>query len=385
MPAHRKIFLKIGIILNEKGVTVMTESEIVERLRSGLPFEGLPQVSVEEITIQPRTAAQFDAVLTLNAGGQRVPVMLELKNFCTPRATAQIVPWLAQLKRAQPRTAFALVCPRMSPDVQRICAESNVDFIDLAGNVFINVPGTLYLYRTGMKGNPEDSRIVFRDPYGGRASRVLRVLLEKRRPWRLSDIASEIAAESERIGMDFRISLASISKTLRSLSEELLVRREDSIVKAADPKRLLLKWAEKYRERYRWRARSSFKAPNPFGPSVEDVARALEGLGGMIAFTGAAAASTQAPYVDVNSIEILADPTAANLIRNRAQAPRAGPDLRVIYPFDSGVFMYRRIIGGLPLASDVQVFLDLYGRGGRDAKQADFLMANSLEPRWRAA
>jgi len=71
---YKKSFLLVRIISTEKGVSVMTESEIFERLRSGLPFEGLPQVSVEEFTIQPRAGAQFDAILTLNAGGQRVPV-----------------------------------------------------------------------------------------------------------------------------------------------------------------------------------------------------------------------------------------------------------------------------------------------------------------------
>lgn len=366
----------------------MTEADIVQQIRSGVPFQGLPQIFVENVQVQPRAEVgrRFDAEVTLNAGGQRVLVLAEVKNVCTPLVVAQIVPWLAQLKLVQPRAAVALVCPRLSPEAQRICGESNVDFIDLTGNILINVPGVFYLYRTGMKAVRDAGRPGLRDPYGGRASRVLRVLLEKRRPWRLSDIASEIRSESERMRLDYGVSLASISKTLRSLEEELLLRRDNSAVTVPDPKRLLMIWAEKYRERYRWRTRTSFKATNPFGPRIEDVARSLGGSEAMIVFTGAAAASLQAPYVDLSSIEILAEPDAAAMIGDRAsRGPSKGPDLRVINPFDTGVFMYSNELNGVRLASDVQVFLDLYARGGRDAKQADFFMANSLEPRWRAA
>jgi hypothetical protein len=56
----------------------------------------------------------------------------------------------------------------------------------------------------------------------------------------------------------FAISLRAISKALSSLDEQLWMRRQGSSVVVLEPRRLLLEWAEKYKERYRWRLRSSF-------------------------------------------------------------------------------------------------------------------------------
>jgi len=363
----------------------MTQAQIVESLRQGEPFAGMPQILVENVSFEERAATKAEANLTLNAGGRRVPVVLEVKTLCTPRIAEQLVPWLAQIKRARPGSAVALVCPRISPDSQRLCAENEVDFIDLSGNVYLNVPGTIYVLRTGMKAAPESSRTTFRDPFSGRASRVLRVLLNRRQVWRPGEIASALEEESERLGVDFRISLPTISKTLKSLEEELLIRRNGSLVTVPDPKRILMRWAEKYRERYRRRARTAVQIPNPFGATAEDVAKGLEGLEGTMAFTGAAAASEKAPLVDVDSMEIAATPSTAKLIQSRAQGPKRGPDLRIVFPADDGVFLYGTNLGSIPLVSEIQMFLDLYARGGRDTKQADLLMTSVIEPRWRAA
>jgi hypothetical protein len=45
----------------------------------------------------------------------------------------------------------------------------------------------------------------------------------------------------------------------------------------------------------------------------------------------------------------------------------------LIYPYDAGVFLYCRREGKVPIVSNLQAYLDLYARGGRDLKQADYL------------
>jgi hypothetical protein len=49
------------------------------------------------------------------------------------------------------------------------------------------------------------------------------------------------------------------------------------------------------------------------------------------------------------------------------------------------VFLYARTEASVPLVSNIQAFLDLYARGGRDLKQADYLLDNVIERRWKAA
>jgi len=47
--------------------------------------------------------------------------------------------------------------------------------------------------------------------------------------------------------------------------------------------------------------------------------------------------------------------------------------------------MYARYEGNVPVVSDVQSYLDLFSRGGRDLKQAQYLLENRIRTNWKAA
>ena len=61
------------------------------------------------------------------------------------------------------------------------------------------------------------------------------------------------------------------------------------------------------------------------------------------------------------------------------------PGLRFLYPYDEGVFLYARTDTSVPRVSNIQTYLDLYARGGRDLKQADYLLENVIAARWKTA
>jgi hypothetical protein len=298
------------------------------------------------------------------------------------------------MKSLREDVAFALICPALSPQSQAYCIENGIDFLDLAGNISINVPGKFTLQRLGIRSKERtESTGLFPtiNVFSGRSSRVLRVLLQKPKSWTLTEIAKEIAAETERLSgtfrnqqIEFAISLGAISKALSSLEEQLWIRRKGSSILVPEARRLLTEWAEKYRERYRWRLRSSFQTPNPFGPNVSDIAEGLRPLiPGPYAFTGAAAA-IDAPFIELDRIDVfLSESETDKRLRQLDQRQGSGPRLRFIYPYDIGVFMYSRIETSVPTVSNIQAYLDLYARGGRDLKQADFLLSSAIEPRWK--
>jgi hypothetical protein len=99
------------------------------------------------------------------------------------------------------------------------------------------------------------------------------------------------------------------------------------------------------------------------------------------------AASIEAPFVDIEVIDIFLRVTATDndskLRTLKAEAP-VGPALRFIYPHDDGVFMYAKKVSNALVVSDVQAYLDLYARGGRDLKQAEVLLSSSIQKRWSA-
>jgi hypothetical protein len=367
---------------------------VLDALRKQVPVKDLPGVRIAQVRQEPERP--FDLSFELTSGKNRILVIGEIKQAPSPKLLAEIGPWIQRMKSLKADAAFAVVAPALSPQAQAYCVANGIDFLDLAGNVSIQVPGKFTLQRLGRRSpernQPSDSSRSM-NVFSGRSSRVLRVLLENPKLWSLTDIAKELAAEGKRVQCSFRqpvefaVSQGSISKALSSLEEQLWIRRQGSAVLVPEPRRLLVEWAEKYKERYRWRLRSSFELPNPFGSGVSRINEQLqEELGGVYAFTAAAAASLVAPFVELDRVDIfLGSEESGVRLRKLAERESTGPKLRLIYPYDNGVFMYCRREGGVPIVSNLQAYLDLYARGGRDLKQADYLLSNAIEPRWRAA
>ncbi|PYV70884.1 MAG: hypothetical protein DMG97_17875 [Acidobacteria bacterium] len=374
---------------------IQTEQVIVESLRNQIPVRDLPGVSINDVQEQPKQP--FDVSFELRSGRNRIQVLGEVKRAFSPRLLEEIAPWIQRLKSLRPDVAVAVIAPFLSSQAQAFCAQNEIDFIDLAGNLSINVPGKFTLKRSGMKSrestpSSENQRTL--NVFSGRSSRILRVLLEKPKTWSITELARELATESARFRqitsveqVTFEISLGSVSKVIASLEEQLLVRRRAGDVVVPEPSRLLVQWAEKYKERYRWRLRSSFQTNNPFGQDLQSISAGIERVAtGTYAFSGAMAASIEAPFVDIEVIDIflMAGEADAKLRTLKAQ-PSVGAMLRFIYPYDDGVFMYSKRVGKALVASGVQAYLDLYARGGRDLKQAEVLLSNSIQRRWGAA
>jgi hypothetical protein len=378
-------------------MAIETEQVVAQALRGQLPLKGLPGVSIQNVREQPEQP--FDISFEILSGPNRILVLGEIKSAFSPRSLEEIGPWIRRLKSLRRDVAVAVIAPLLSPQAQAFCVENGIDFLDLAGNIFINVPGKFTLQRTGMRargefGTPSASaRLV--NVFSGRFSRVLRVLLEQPRPWTVTEIARELAAESTRFaerypgaGVDFKISQGSISKAVAGLEEQLAVRRRRTAVIVPEPGRLLEQWADKYKERYRWRLRSSFQTGNPFGSELAAIASGVSPLiQGPYAFSGAMATTGDAPFIDIDVVDVFVlggAASAAGLRELKSQAS-SGPPLRVITPYDAGIFMYAREAGGAPIVSPVQAYLDLYARGGRDLKQAEYLLNNIIQPQWRSA
>jgi hypothetical protein len=375
-----------------------TRNTVLSALREGEPFEGLPGVQVGKL--DSKGAEGFDLAFELKSGANKVFVLGEVKSHVTPKQLEDIRPWILRLKSVQPGTAFVVISPYLTSTAQAFCIENGIDFIDLAGNVSINVPGKFTLQRLGMRGastvdDRDDTRI--QNVYSGKTSRVLRVLLEKPRTWNLTTLANELENEtrtspfvnnsSKTRKSTFEISLGSISKALSTLEQELWIRRRNSAIVIPEPTRLLDRWAQKYKERYRWRLRSSFTCSNPFGAELAGIAESLTRVApGGFAFTGAAAASVRAPFVDLDSIDIFASSADAGVrLQEMGKGQSMGPPIRVSSPYDFGVFLYGRYEGAIPVVSDVQAYLDLYSRGGRDLKQAQYLLESRIQASWKAA
>lgn len=167
-----------------------------------------------------------------------------------------------------------------------------------------------------------------------------------------------------------------------------------------DPKQLLFRWAEKYQERYKWMRRSSWLCNNPFGFDIKSSIKGLQDKFPSSEFkiTGSAAASLTAPFVNIDRIDVfIMNYEAYDEVRKFAEKTELGkgPDFLFFIPYDEGVAMYSQIINdgatlsdiqtfrnGINTVSGIQAYLDCYAQGGRDAKQAEYLLTNIIEKQW---
>jgi hypothetical protein len=119
----------------------------------------------------------FDVRFDLESGRNKICVYAEIEQAISPRQLETIAPWIARLKAIEKDAAFAIICPVLSQQAQTCCMGAGIDFLDLAGNISINVPGRFVLQRTGQRSkdwvqSAEGPREV--NAFSGRFSRILR-------------------------------------------------------------------------------------------------------------------------------------------------------------------------------------------------------------------
>lgn len=270
------------------------------------------------MTLFSNSKEGFDVSSNLKSADSSITVFGEIKTAVSPKLLEQMAPWIKRVKSLREGVAFAVICPAMSPQSQAYCIKNGIDFLDLAGNISINIPGKFTLQRLGMRNKERTESAAtpsMINVFSGRSSRVLRVLLEKPKFWTQSAIAREMEAETARVlegfqnqQLTFTVSIGALSKVIATLEEQLWIRRQGSAILIPEPKRLLMDWAEKYKERYRWRLRSSFQSTNPFGETLSSINDGLKSLiKGIYAFTGAAGAR-EAPYIDIDKVDVFLSP-----------------------------------------------------------------------------
>ena len=128
------------------------EKEVVQALKTQIPLRDLPGVRIRNVKAQPKDG--FDVEFQLESGQRSILIYGEIKPTASPKLLEQLAPWIRRMRSLRTDAAFALICPVLAPRSQAYCLENGIDFLDLAGNVSINVPGTFTLQRLGMRGEP---------------------------------------------------------------------------------------------------------------------------------------------------------------------------------------------------------------------------------------
>ena len=319
-----------------------------------------------------------DVVLAAQVKGEPTLVVVQAKSSGFPRDVRDAV-WRLEhhaerLREQHPdATVVSLVAaPAISESARAFLRDRGVGYWDPGGSLYLNLPNALYFLD---RPPPKPARRRLRAVYRGRAAQVLHaLLLEPGRPWH----GDELAAHA-------RVSPYTVHHVFAFLEAQLWVEKEGRGPRAVrvlrQPGALLDAWADAhslalYRpHRYHRWARDPEQLLRAIG-------RALDEAGVEYALTRDAGARLVAPFVTVAErlAFLVADAPGLDHAAAAADLHPAddGDNIAFLATRDHWPLLFRRQIDGVWVASDVQLYLDLWVSPARGREQARHLRAERL-------
>lgn len=215
-----------------------SEREIIEYIWSGrLQFPPLHFAVVGESI--PREWIQADLLLEGWWQDKKQLFVAEVKRYSSDKNVSEAANQAT--KNAQVIGGLPLVItPWFSPEQLLELERRGVSGLDLCGNGIVVVPGEMLVLKTGEPNKFPASRLI-RRVYEGTSSLVARVFLVEPYFERVSDVVQEITARRG------NITLSTVSKALKQLEQDLVVKRSAREIKLLQADKLLDRLSSNYR------------------------------------------------------------------------------------------------------------------------------------------
>ncbi len=342
-------------------------------------FEGalgaLPGVTIRESKPDARWAhAEFDLVVAADVRDLPVSLLVEARTHAHPRDVLQVAHRLAGLRDVSGPVPLIpiLIAPSISTSSRELLEQLGVGYWDLGGSLYLDVPWAFYsVDRPPPKRGRSRPRNVFR----GRATRVFHaLLLEPHRQWGVNELAARAS-----------VAPSTVHEAFTFLEEQLWVERRgkgpSTVRLLHQPGALLDAWAEQHsltvydpRRYHRWAQRP--------GDLLRSIATTLNTGNVEYALTLASGAQLVAPFASAPDHLTVLVPDSAQLssIAESAGLTPVEEGANVIFfiSHERSPLMYSREIDDIRVASDVQLYLDLWAWPRRGREQARHLRTERL-------
>lgn len=331
---------------------------------------------VDEVVPTPRVGSgrgplvwDFAVRLSVPGGAHGLTFYIETRTQLTPQTALQVADRMGQVP---PDGGPLVVTPFVSPRVAEIFRDHGVSYLDGVGNCRISGPG-LFIHVQRPRTEPAPARPLV-DPFARKSSRVVRVLLS--RPghgWQVQALAREAG-----------VSLGLASKVKAALVRDAYLDERERLLYVREPAKLLRQWAEHYHPP--GKKLSLFTLARP-GEAEANLARWCAANGVPYALTQLAGAWRVAPMVRYDRSAVYVSRQRADLwsldsltTALAAKRVETGANLDLWLTDDAGVFYGRREVGGVSVASPVQLFLDLRRLSGRGREAAEEVFEREIRP-----
>lgn len=342
----------------------------------------LPDVDAELDLKRAASSADhgYDAHVNLHVAGKSITLLIETKKAVYPRDVRQVLWQFRELRHkwsqgqgGEALPLLLLIAESISSGSKEILRAERVGYYDSGGSLFLPAPGA-YLYID--KPQPKTLEKSVRSLFSGRRAQVLHALLVHHGDWfGVTDIAeqaqvapstaSDVMSELDRL--DWLVSRGQGPSKERNLSE---------------PTALLDEWVKQL---------GSIRSPNIrryFVPAVkadrlsERIGEVFDAHDAKYAISYEAAAQRYAPFLSSVSqvrARLLTGPSADVAIGDLgARVVNEGANLAIIEAKSLGELLFREQVGGIWLASPIQVYLDLLRGEGRSKEMAEHLRKEKI-------
>jgi hypothetical protein len=370
------LFRKIGEIRK-----MPTEKEMIQQLRRGKV--ALPPLSFRflEGGSEAGSKRRFDALVEASWQGNTARFAVECKSLSTPKAFLEGVNLLKSSSLLKGYTPMLLM-PFLNERQLQELEQKGISGIDLCGNGVVVVPGIFSVFRSGDK-NRFPSSAPIKNVYRKNSSMVGRVFLARSGYDTVQEISSEINRRNMLVDRwDKRpMSLSTVSKSLKTLEEDLIVERKGSI-RLLQPEKLLEKLSENYvppkvTERVR------LKIQKESGKILELLLKQSRELDLPLLATGTSSVAKFAVMQRGDLLSIYCPRLEMLLDRLPGSQSDRFPNIELVETEDETIYFDARQEGDFWWASPVQVYLELMAGDKRDRETAEqvksFLLRN-LKP-----
>jgi hypothetical protein len=346
-----------------------SERELLDQFLAAL--RALPEVQAE---LEGPSAPELDARLALEVAGTPIHALVELRKAVYPRDVRQLVWRIRDLARKNPagtsggEPLAVLVAESISPGAKELLRTERVGYYDSGGSLYLPARGAyLYVDRPPPKSLSRSMRSLFT----GRRAQVLHGLLVRHQDWfGVKDLAEQTL-----------VSPATASQVLTEMERfDWLESRGQGPSKQRhlrEPAALLDAWA-KQQDSIRPPAQRRYFVPAMKTEGLmARLGKVCEAHGVEYAVSFEAAAQRYAPFLSAVSqlrCRLLAGAgTDAMIADLGARQVSEGANLSIIEAKSTGDLLFREQLGGVWLASPIQVYLDLLCGGGRAKEMAEHL------------
>jgi hypothetical protein len=337
---------------------MLRETDILGALRAG--NVALPPLRIQLVGVEPRTDVvggphRPDAYVDVQWEARTARFVVELRGQATPKVFRDAVEQVRAYASASEMLPMVVV-PYLSPDRLGDLESRGVSGLDLCGNGVVVVPGELFVLRTGNSNQyPAGRRI--RNVYTGASSLVARVFLVRPAYDSVQSVMDEIV---QRGGA---VALSTVSKVLKMLDEDLVIRRAGRTSELLQADELLDRLADAYkppairaRRKYRWTGDRG------------DILATLRQSNGQVVLTGAGSVDRYAVMPRETTMQCYCRSIAEleNKLKGQLEESPRFPDLDLIETDDPSVYFDSRmnsltsqLDGGIAIASPTQCWLEL--------------------------